>query len=269
MDPLEQFKAGQRAAWSAGEFDEVAARLWPAGGALVEALEIGPGDVVVDVGCGTGNASIQAAQAGATVTGVDLAPGMLARARAASEAAGLEITWAEGDAEAIPLPDASADVVVSTFGCMFAPRHAAAAAEILRVLRPGGRFGVCAWTADSPIAAFLQVVGRHLPPPPAFAEPPLLWGDPDHVEEIFGDGATEVCFRHGTLDVGFGSFDEGFTLYTERFGPLLTARAELEPRGAWEPLVEDLRGFLQERVAADGTLPLDSTYLMTLGRRAT
>ncbi len=268
MEPLEQFKASQRAAWGAGEFDHFAHRLWPVGALLVRMTEVAPGDAVVDVGCGTGNVAIQAAQAGASVTGVDLAPQMLARARAASQAAGLEVTWLEGDAEHLPVADGVADVVMSTFGSMFAPRHAQTAREVLRVLRPGGRFGLCAWTPDGEIAAFLRMTAGHLPPPPDEAEPPLLWGDPDHVEEVFDAGATELCFRHETVDVGFESFDDAMVMYTERFGPLVAARAELEPRGAWEPLVEDLRAFLRERETADGRVPLHGTYLMSLGHRA-
>lgn len=268
MGTVDDFRAGQRAAWGAGEFDWIAERLWPVGGVLVEELEIGAGDDVVDVGCGTGNVSIQAAQAGARVTGVDLAPEMLARAGAGARSAGVELTLIEGDAEALPLPDRSADVVVSSFGCMFAPRHAMAAGEIMRVLRPGGRFGVCGWTLRSDVVAFLGMVAPHMPPPPAFAEPPPLWGDPDHVTEVFGPGATDLCFRHGTVDMSFASVDEAVHLYTERFGPLLLARELLEPQGRWQTLVDDLRAFFTERTRPDGAPDLLAEYLVSMGRRA-
>lgn len=268
VDRSEEFLDAQRAAWGAGEFDWVARRLWPAGGSLVRRLGVTAGDAVVDVGCGTGNAAIQAAQAGGDVTGVDLSPEMLAQADAAARAAGLTIRWTEGDAEALPLPDGSADVVMSTFGCMFAPRHRVAAGEILRVLRPGGRFGVCAWTPDSEVAAFLQVMARHVPDPPWLTEPPILWGDPEHVREIFGAGATDLRFAREAVGMDFDSLDHALMLYTERFGPLLAARAELEPEGRWEPLVDDMRAFLAERVEPDGTIPLRSVYLMSTGHRA-
>lgn len=111
-------------------------------------LDIAANERVVDVACGTGNAAIPAAAAGARVTGVDLAPEMLQIARACTEEAGVAVDWVEGDAEALPLPDGHADVVVSTFGCMFAPRHEVVADELARVLAPGGRLGLCAWTPD-------------------------------------------------------------------------------------------------------------------------
>lgn len=268
MGTIDDFTAGQRAAWGAGEFDWIAERLWPAGGMLVEQLEIGDGDDVVDVGCGTGNVAIQAAQAGGRVTGVDLAPEMLAKADAGARAAGVDLALVEGDAEALPLPAHSADVVVSAFGCMFAPRHSVAAGEIMRVLRPGGRFGVCGWTLRSDVVAFLEVVAPHLPPPPAFAEPPPLWGDPDHVAEVFGAHATDLRFLHGTLDMTFTSVDEAVHLYTERFGPLLVARELLEPQGRWQALVDDLRTFFAERTRPDGSTDLLAEYLMSMGRRA-
>lgn len=267
MGTIEEFRAGQRAAWNAGEFDWVAEQLWPAGGMLVEHLGIGAGEEVVDIGCGTGNAAIQAAQAGARATGIDLAPVMLTRADAAARAAGVGLTLMEGDAEALPLPDRSADVAVSTFGCMFAPRHALAAAEILRVLRPGGRFGVCGWTPTSDVAAFLKIVAPHLPPPPDIADPPPLWGDPDHVTEVFGDGATELCFRHATIEMAFPSVDEAVRLYTEHFGPLLMARQLLEPQGRWRALVDDVRAFFADHATPDGATALASEYLISMGRR--
>lgn len=268
MGAVDDFRAGQRAAWGAGEFDWIAQRTWPAGGMLVEHLAIGSADEVVDVGCGTGNVAIQAAQAGARVTGVDLTPEMLARAGAGARAAGVELTLVEGDAEALPLPDRSADVVVSAFGCMFAPRHAMAAAEILRVLRPGGRFGVCGWTPRSDVVAFLEMLAPHLPPPPAFVEPPPLWGDPDHVTAVFGPHATDICFRHEILDMSFASVDEAVRLYTERFGPLVTARAALEPQGRWQALVDDVRDFLSARTRPDGSPDLLAECLLSMGRRA-
>ena len=123
MDDLAQVTERQRAMWGAGDFDPFGRMLLPTSDPLVDAAGVGPGDDVVDVGCGTGNTSRAAARAGGRVTGVDLSPRMLEGARAASAREGVEITWLEGDAQALPLEDAAFDVALSTFGCMFAPDH--------------------------------------------------------------------------------------------------------------------------------------------------
>ncbi|MFP5451675.1 MAG: class I SAM-dependent methyltransferase [Thermoleophilia bacterium] len=268
MGGIEDFRAGQRAMWGAGEFDWLARMIWSVGGLLVSRLEIGPGDDVVDIGCGTGNVAIQAAQAGARVTGVDLAPEMLAQARVNADAEGLAIAFIEGDAEDLPLADASADVAVSSFANMFAPRHEIAASEMLRILRPGGRFGMAAWSAEGTINAFLLTVAAHLPPLPPFARPPALWGDPEHVRSMFD---RPECAH---LDIGreqvvfeFSSADAATSSYTERFGPLLVARRMLEPRGAWAPLVDDIRAFFARLQGPEGAVLMPSDYLLITGRR--
>jgi ubiquinone/menaquinone biosynthesis C-methylase UbiE len=269
MGGIEDFRAGQRAMWSAGEFEWLARMIWPVGALLVSRLGIGDGDEVVDIGCGTGNVAIQAAQAGAHVTGVDLSPGMLARARAHAEAEGLAIACVEGDAEELPIGDASVDVAVSSFGNMFAPRHEMAAAEMLRVLRPGGRFGMTAWSAEGAINRFLLTVAAHLPPPPPFAQPPALWGDPAHARAMFDrPECAHVEITPERVSFVFPTPDEATASYTERFGPLLVARGMLEPRGAWEPLVADIRAFFDGLVAADGTVTMPGDYLLIHGRRA-
>jgi SAM-dependent methyltransferase len=269
MGGIEDFRAGQRAMWGAGEFDWLARMIWSVGGLLVSRLEIGAGDDVIDIGCGTGNVAIQAAQAGARVTGVDLAAAMLAQARVNAEAEGLTITFIEGDAEELPLPDASADVAVSSFGNMFAPRHEVAAAEMLRVLRPGGRFGMTAWSAEGTINEFLRTVAAHLPPPPPFAQPPALWGDPDHVRAVFDrPECAALSITREQVAFEFSSAEAATTSYTERFGPLLMARSMLEPRGAWAPLVDDIHAFFAGLQGPEGAVLMPSDYLLISGRRA-
>lgn len=269
MGGIEEFRAGQRAMWGAGEFDWLARMIWSVGGLLVSRLGIGPGDEVVDIGCGTGNVAIQAAQAGARVTGVDLAHEMLAQARANAGAEGVEITCVEGDAEELPLADASADVAVSSFGNMFAPRHEIAAGEMLRILRPGGRFGMAAWSAEGTINEFLQTVAAHLPPPPPFAQPPALWGDPEHVRAMFDrPECADLVITREQVAFEFASADSATTSYTERFGPLLVARRMLEPAGAWAPLVEDIHRFFAGLQGPEGAVLMPSDYLLISGRRA-
>ena len=135
--------------------------------------------------CGTGNAAIRAAEAGGRVVGVDLTPALLEEGRRLADAGSVQVEWVEGDAEELPLPDESFDVVLSTFGCMFAPRHRVTALELARVLRPGGRLAVTAWTPDGAMGEFFRTVGGFLPPPPPVAEPPTLWGDEGYVRELF------------------------------------------------------------------------------------
>lgn len=222
------------ATWSAGDDDTIAEPLWPAGARAVQATGV-PGDEVPDVPCGTGNVAVQAAQAGGEVVGLDLTPELFAAARARAAAAGVEVTWLEGDAEALRFDDARFDVVLSTFGCMFAPRHEVVAAELARVLRPGGRLGLCSWTPEGTIGDFFRTIGGHLPAPPPFAQPPLLWGTEKHVRALFaGTGVTLESARHA---VAFppASPEEEVEHFETKFGPLLKARELLESLGKWTP----------------------------------
>src|SRR2546423_11692846 len=144
---LAKVKQGARATWAAGDFPAIAQReLWGVGPRIVEAVGITPDDEVLDVACGTGNAALRAAQAGATVVGVDLTPELFDAARTLAADAGVEIEWVQGDAEELPFEDESFDVVLSTFGCMFTPRHEVTAHELARVLRPRCPLRPTAWT---------------------------------------------------------------------------------------------------------------------------
>ena len=162
IDALTDFKQGTRAMWAAGDYAGFAPLVAEVGERLVERVDVRPGDAVLDVACGTGNVAIPAALAGARVTGVDLTPEHFPAARTRAAEAGVEVDWVEGDAEALPFEDDSFDAVLSSFGCMFAPRHAVAAAELTRVLRPGGRLGITAFT-DSGAGGGLLPHARHPP----------------------------------------------------------------------------------------------------------
>lgn len=266
MDELAQVKVGARVAWGAGDFTPFAAMLADAGARLLDRMEVRAGDALVDVGCGTGNLAVQAALAGARVTGVDIAPEMIERARATAAAAGVDIAFTVGDAEDLPLPDASADVVVSSFGCMFAPRHAVTAREIARVVCPGGRIGLLTWPPDSAVADFLALVGAHMPPPPDVAEPPLLWGDLDHARSAFAGTGVTLAGEHGTITFAFDTAEEATDLYLTHFGPLVAARAALEPMGRWQPLADAIAAHFAGLAEPDG-LRMVSDYLLIAGRR--
>lgn len=243
-EELTAIKQRIRRTWSAGDYDAVVDGIWAAGEAVTRAAKVGLGDVVLDIACGTGNAAIQAARVGAKVTGIDLTPELFAAGRNRTTQAGVEVDFVEGDAESLPFEDSSFDVVLSTFGVMFAPRHAVAAREIVRVLRPGGRIGLANWHPDGTVGELFRTMARHLPPPPPVAEPPLLWGTEAHVRELFGDDIdlelTPSLIPLLTDRDPIASADR----FLEVFPPLVTARALLEPQGAWEVAKAEVREIL-------------------------
>ena len=261
MTDLARIKQGARATWAAGDFATVARlTLWEVGPRIVAAAGVGPDDKVLDVACGTGNAAIRAAAAGANVVGVDLTPELFDAGRREAAEAGVSLEWVQGDAEELPFEDESFNVVLSTFGCMFAPRHAVAAGEIARVLRPGGRLGITAWTPEGGMGSFFRTVGAYMPPPPPIAQPPVLWGSEAHVRELFA-GSIELEFRRETVaQAEFESTDDAIEYLSTRFGPMIMAREMLTAAGRWDDLRADLVA-LYERDE-----PLE--YLVTTGTKA-
>ena len=172
-----ELKTRHRAMWASGDYPAmVETFLEPLGPRLVEAAGIGPGTRVLDVAAGTGNASIPAAARGATVTASDLTPELFETGRARAQAEGVELEWAEADAEALPFDDDSFDTVISAIGVMFAPHHQAAADELVRVCRPGGTIGLLCWTPEGMIGDLFRTMGPFAPTPPPGAQPPPLWG---------------------------------------------------------------------------------------------
>ena len=261
MTDVVEFKQGVRATWAAGDFDVVAERIWAVGERCVGHAGVKAGDVVLDVACGTGNAALRAAQAGAQVTGADLTPELFVAAQRRAAEMGVEVDWIEADAEDLPFEDESYDVVLSTFGCMFAPRHEMAAGEIARVLRPGGRIALCNWTPEGEVGDFFRTIGGYMPPPPDFAQSPLLWGTEDHVRELFEGTGIELDFVRETVVMEFGSAEEALQEYETKFGPVVMAKAALEPQGKWQAL----RGDLVEQFA-DGRF--EPEYLVVRGTKS-
>jgi SAM-dependent methyltransferase len=182
-------KQRQQAAWASGDYAAVGARLLLTAELLCEAVDLRAGQQVLDVACGNGNAALAAARRFCQVTGVDYVPALLDRARQRAAAEGLQATFQDADAEALPFPDNSFDAVLSTCGAMFAPDQERTAAELLRVCRPGGRIGMVNWTPDSYVGELFRAIGRHLPPPPGL-RPPVLWGSPERLRELFGPEVT-------------------------------------------------------------------------------
>ncbi|MGH2935283.1 MAG: class I SAM-dependent methyltransferase [Gaiellaceae bacterium] len=258
---LAELKRRARKTWAAGDYAEIARReLWPLGERVVMRSGVGRGEDVLDVACGTGNAALRAAEAGARVVALDLTPELLETGRALAAEAGLTIAWIEGDAEALPFDDESFDVVLSTLGVMFAPRHGVAAAELARVLRPGGRMVLCSWSEDSAVTRVLRTTASYLPAPPAFVDPPWLWGSEQHVRALFAGTGTELGFERGVAAFpAFDSVDDYIEYHSTRFGPLMAARAATEADGRWPVLRSRLRELHEGLRSAD--------YLLTLGQK--
>jgi SAM-dependent methyltransferase len=259
-------KEGQRAMWAAGDFPDIAKYIIGASGETLNALDPQPGDKLLDIAAGTGNLSIPAAQRGAIVTGLDITPELLEVARARAKDAGMEIDFIEGDAEALPFEDDSFPLVASVFGIIFAPRHDVAAAEIVRVCEPGGSFAFTAWTPDGMNGKMFGVIGKHMPPPPPDMVPPIAWGAEDYVNERFdGSGAKLTCTTH-TVTFTADSVDEWVAYNEQKLGPMLMAKAALEPQGKWDALRSDLVDYYTEfNSADDGTFVGPADYLLAVG----
>lgn len=196
-DPFTDFKALQRKAWA--HFAPLEAITTIPAAKLVSFAGIRPGDRVLDVGCGTGVAAVTARRAGAKVTGLDLTPELLARAKENATIAGFpDIVWKEGDAEALPFTDAEFDVVISQYGHMFAPRPDVAVREMLRVLKPGGRIAFSTWPPELAIGRLFATTGKYLPAP-AGVTPPGMWGEPAFVREKLGPNVRDLAFDRWTM----------------------------------------------------------------------
>lgn len=219
-----ELKAKHRALWAAGDYPAVAAELIPElGPTLVAATDIRPGDRVLDVAAGSGNASIPAAATGAIVTASDLTPELFDAGRRIAAQRRVELEWVEADAEALPFADNSFDVVISCVGVMFAPHHQAAADELVRVVRPGGRIGLINWTPEGFIGNLFKTMKPYAPPPPPGASPAPLWGSEDHVRELFGDRVT-LTMRRRTVTMDRCAEPTEFREYWKRnYGPTIAA----------------------------------------------
>lgn len=240
-DIFDEFKNRQREMWSS--FAPTAALTTPVAGHLVEFSGVAHGEKVLDVACGTGVAAITAAQRGATVSGLDLTPALLEHARENERIAECgAIDWTEGDAERLPYPDASFDVVLSQFGHMFAPRPDVALAEMRRVLKRGGRIAFATWPPEHFVGRFFALVARYSPPPPEGAVPPPLWGLVPVVTERLSKGFGRPFFERGVMRVPALSLPHLWQYMSASIGPL----QKIVERYANEP--EKLREIRQEMI---------------------
>lgn len=201
---LAAIKQRQQQAWASGDYTAIAAKIVLVAEQLCDAADLHAGWRVLDVATGSGNAAIAAARLGCTVVGVDYVPALLDRGRERAAAEGLDVELLEADAEALPLPDASFDAVISVFGSMFAPDHVRTAAEMLRVCRPGGTIVLASWTPDGFIGELFRTIGAYVPPP-AGLQSPMLWGTEAHLRRLFGDGVASLAVEERTFTFRFRS----------------------------------------------------------------
>jgi SAM-dependent methyltransferase len=266
-----QLKAKHAAMWASGHYDAVATQLIAElGPVLVEATGIRTGDLVLDVGAGSGNVAIPAALAGARVIASDLTPELLEQGEAHARERGAVLEWQVADAERLPYDDGQFDVAVSAVGIMFAPHHQAAADELLRVVTPGGRIGLVSWTPAGFIGQMFATMKPFVAPPPAGVQPPPLWGDEDHVRALLGDRVTDVRVERRTVRVTLFAEPADFReFFKTNYGPTIAAYKQQPDAEKAAELDAALDG-LAERfdVGESGYLVLEWEYLLLTARRA-
>ena len=262
VDPLTE---RSRATWTSGDFGRIAAGYIRGAGEFIARLELGAGEQVLDVACGTGNLAIPAARTGATVTGVDIAPNLVAQAKARAAAESLAISFDVGNAEQLPYDDASFDTAVTMFGAMFAARPERAAAELLRVTRSGGRIAMANWTPTGFIGQMLKATVAYAPAPAGIASP-LLWGTEDAVRDRLGAGCESLILSRRTIAFEYPvSPEQVVTEFRLWYGPTLRAFASLDDQGR-ASLRRDLeRLWTEHNRADDGTTRVESEYLEVVG----
>ena len=265
---MQALKTRLKATWESGDYGVFARYLESGALEFLQRLHLEPGERMLDVACGAGQLVIPASRAGNDATGVDIAANLIEQARQRARTDGLHAHFDEGDAEDLPYPDASFDVVSSLVGMMFAPRPERVVAEALRVCRPGGRLMIGSWTPTSFIGGMFKVIGRHVPPSPLMPSP-MLWGDEAVLQERFGSGVTALSFERMAYPLAypFGP-SEVVEFYRTYYGPTNRAFAAL-PEDLQATLRHDLEAhWTEHNRATDGTTRLDSELLILNAVRA-
>jgi ubiquinone/menaquinone biosynthesis C-methylase UbiE len=255
-----------RAMWAAGDYPElVRDMLTELGPALVSASGVGAGERVLDVAAGTGNTSIPAALAGATVVASDLTPELFDAGRKAAADAGVQIEWRQADAEALPFADAEFDTVLSSIGVMFAPHHQVAADELVRVTRSGGTIGLLSWTPEGFIGQMFATMKPYAPAPPPGSQPPPLWGDEEHVRGLLGDRVTEISASRATLRVDHFRTPADFRDYFKsHYGPTIVVYRSIADDSEKVAALDRALEEHAERndIGTDGDTVLEWEYLL-------
>src|SRR6266540_188989 len=221
----------QQQVWSKGDFAKIGVAAQMVAEQLCEAVDVLPGQRVLDVACGAGNGAIAACRRNAEAVGLDYVPELLERARERAAAEGFEIEFVEGDAQALPFDDGSFDVVISTFGAMFAPDQEKTASELLRVCRSGGKIGMANWPPRGLVGGGLfKITAEHAPPPPGI-QPPVLWGTEERLRELFGDGVSELTVNQEFWNFRYESPEAWLEFFKTYFGPMIMAFARIGDDG--------------------------------------
>jgi SAM-dependent methyltransferase len=258
-------KARQQATWASGDFAEIATLIVPVAERLCDAADLRAGSVVLDVACGSGNAAIAAARLGCEVSGIDYVPSLLERGRERAASERVRVDFQIGDAEKIPFPSALFNGSVSVFGSMFAADHRQAAAELMRVTRPGGTIALASWTPDGFVGAMFRTVAAHVAPPSGLASP-MLWGTEAYLAELFGPTVAWV-HRRRTFTFRFTSADEFVDRFASYYGPTVKALEAAGP--AQDVLARDLHelALSWNRLEQPGPIAVPATYLESVGLR--
>ena len=268
MQPdLGAVKSRQQGAWSSGDYAIVGTTLQIVGESLCEALDLRAGQKVLDVAAGNGNVSLAAARRWCEVVSTDYVPALLERGRERAAAERLALEFREADAEALAFADTSFDVVVSTFGVMFTPDHDKAAAELVRVCRPGGKIGLANWTSEGFIGQLFKTIGKHVPPP-AGVKSPALWGSGARITELFGTQTTSIQLEQRNFVFRYRSAQHWIDVFKTYYGPLLKTFGALNFQ-AQAALTDDLFALIKRfNRSGDNTMVVPSEYLeVVLTRR--
>lgn len=256
---LAAIKGRQQKAWSSGDYAIVGVTLQIVGETLCEAVDLRAGQRVLDVAAGNGNATLAAARRFAEVTSTDYVGSLLERGRERAMADRLPVAFREADAEALPFADASFDVVLSTFGVMFAPDQQRAADELIRVCRPGGKIGLANWTPEGFVGQLFKTIGKHLPPPFG-VQSPSLWGNRSHLDKLFGSKAS-VAAQSRNFVFRYKSLEHWIEIFRSYYGPVVKAFEALDAT-AGAALKADIEALLEKfNIADDGTLVIPGEYL--------
>ena len=270
MNPeMEALKARLKATWMSGDYGHFATYLEPGALEFLSRINIEPGARVLDVACGAGQIAIPMSRAGAKVTGVDIATNLIEQARARAQAENLDAHFDEGDAEMLPYPDSSFDLVVSLIGAMFAPQPERVAAELKRVCRPGGKIIMANWTPSGFVGQMFKIHGKHVPSP-AIMPPPVKWGDEGTVRERLNDGISHLKLSRRLYPFRYPFPPaEVVQFFRTYYGPSYKAFAALdalyEKQSALREELEQL--WTEHNLASDGTTAVEAEYLEVVAIR--
>jgi ubiquinone/menaquinone biosynthesis C-methylase UbiE len=257
---LAAVKAKQQAAWSSGDYAVVGSTLQIIGEELCEAMDLRSGQKVLDVAAGNGNVTLAAARRWCEVTSSDYVPALLAKGRERAQAEGWTIDFQEADAEALPFQNASFDAVVSTLGVMFTADHEKAAAEMLRVCKPGGKIGMANWMPEGFIGQLFKTIGKHMPPPPG-VKSPALWGTQAHLDHLFEAQASSIHITSKNFMFRYRSAQHWVDVFRTWYGPVHKTFAVL-PAAGQAALLADLLALVDRfNRARDGTMVVPGEYL--------